>query len=288
MDSASPDFLKLWNFQKPSDTRVSFVKVLDEKKLNQSDLLQLKTQIARTYSLESNFDMAHKTLDEIKDEVSSYPIANVRYNLEKGRTYNSSNNKDEAKKYFLIALDLASDHNLEALAIDAAHMMGIAESNPAKQLEWNEKALNLAEKAKDPKAQAWKGSLYNNIGWTYHDKKDYQKALEYFKKGVVFRESQGDAYTLGIAKWTVARTYRSLKQYDKALVIQEALLEENKKNNTPDGYNYEELAELYLLTNESDKASKYFKLANTELSKDTWLMTNEPERMKRIQELSKE
>lgn len=287
MSNPSPEFLKLWNFQKPDETRTSFEVVLNENKLEEGEKLQLQTQIARTYSLQSKFDESHAALDEIRQKVSDFPVANVRYNLERGRAYNSDNKKEEAKKYFISALELANDKGLEALAIDAAHMMAIAETDSNKQLEWNEKALEWAEKAKDPKAQGWKGSLYNNIGWTYHDKKDYQRALEFFQKGVIFREEQGDAYTLGIAKWTVARAYRSLEQYDKALEIQKKLYEENSKTGHIDGYNLEELAELYFSKGEKEKAKKYFKQAHIELSKDSWFVKNEPKRLKRIEELSK-
>ena len=70
-------------------------------------------------------------------------------------------------------------------------MLGISEPSE-NQLEWNELALLMAEKSNDPKSKKWVGSLYNNIGWTYHDRKEYPIALDHFQRALLFRETQGD------------------------------------------------------------------------------------------------
>jgi len=93
-------------------------------------------------------------------------------------------------------------------AVDAAHMVAIAALQEEK-LEWNRKALELAERSADPRAHGWRGSLYNNIGWALHDQGEYAAALESFENAVAIRQREGGE-RLRIAKWCVARTLRSL------------------------------------------------------------------------------
>ena len=93
MKNLNADFNKLWNYSNPLETREKFLRVLDEKKESESldYILQLKTQIARTYSLRAEFEQAHTVLDEVEKKLNSDTlIAHVRYYLERGRTYNLS------------------------------------------------------------------------------------------------------------------------------------------------------------------------------------------------------
>jgi tetratricopeptide (TPR) repeat protein len=163
-------------------------------------------------------------------------------------------------------------------------MMGIIEP-PEQQLEWNQKALQLAEKSADPRAQRWRGSLYNNIGWTYHDSGQYDKALDMFEKALQWREQQGEKRAIQIARWCVGRALRSLNRIDEALKIQENLLAEYQQSGEAGGYVYEELGECLLALGRRN-AAKYFALAYTELSKDDWLVEKEPARLERLRELA--
>src|SRR5262249_9185455 len=152
-----------------------------------------------------SFDQAHRTLDGVERVLKpEMKRARVRYLLERGRVFNSSRHPDEARPLFLEAWELGRSAGEENFAIDAAHMMGIIEP-PKESLEWNLRALKMAEETKDPIATRWKGSLYNNIGWTYHDQKEYDKALDLFEKALVFRLDQGNEANVRIAKWCVAR-----------------------------------------------------------------------------------
>jgi hypothetical protein len=121
-----------------------------------------------------------KTLDEAEALLpGNAPVARVRYLLERGRTFNSSKAPEKAKPLFQEAWDLARKEGLDFYAVDAAHMMGIVE---APDRAWNEKALEAAERSRDSKARKWLGALYNNMGWSALDKKDYEKlrkAVEY-------------------------------------------------------------------------------------------------------------
>jgi tetratricopeptide (TPR) repeat protein len=126
------------------------------------------------------------------------------------------------------------------------------------------------------------GSLNNNIAWVYHDSGRFEEALAAFQKALAFFETNGNPTTLRIAKWSVARCLRSLKRYDEALEIQEALEDEFDAAVEPDGYVYEELAELNIATGQSANAKEYFKKAYDVLSKDEWFRANEPARLQRL------
>lgn len=290
MKATTVDFDSLWNYDNPIETEAKFRQLIPMAKAS-GDIgyyAELLTQIARTQGLQQNFDGAHATLDNVKSILDSAGSkACVRYLLERGRVFNSSKKQADAVPLFEEAWEKAHEANLDNYAVDAAHMMGIAA--PAdKQMEWNLKALNLAEKSIDSKAQKWRGSLYNNIGWTYFDQKNYGSALVMFQKGVAFRREQGNPAQFRIAEYCVAKTYRMLGRLDEALAIQQRLQKEWQESGAEsDGYVYEELGECLLALKRSEAAVPYFAKAYELLSKDIWLVRDEPSRLQRIKELGR-
>lgn len=282
------DFDKLWDYDNPSETEKKFkelIPVLKDSE-NKSAYLQLLTQTARTLGLQMKFEEAHKLLDEVEPMITDeFYVAKIRYMLERGRTFRSSKQVEKSRELFLKAYDLALKHNEDNYAIDAAHMLGIIEPFKEAQ-EWNELAMKLAEKTKDERAKKWLGPLFNNTAWNYHDNKEYDKALEIFRKNVDFHTKKESKQQLIIAKWSVARALRSLDRTDEAIEMQLSLLKEiEEKGLEQDGYIFEELGELYLSKENNSEAKKYFGLAYDLLSKDIWLAANEKERLERIKSL---
>jgi tetratricopeptide (TPR) repeat protein len=166
-------------------------------------------------------------------------------------------------------------------------MMAIVE--PAEQqIAWNLRALELAQHSPDERARRWQGSLYNNIGWTYHDIGQYDRALEMFQQALVFRQAQGQPAQIRIARWSVARALRSLGRTAEALAMQRQLLDEHEHAGMTDGYVLEELGECLLSLGRSDEARPYFARAYATLSDDPWLAQNEPTRLERLKQLSHE
>jgi len=145
-------------------------------------------------------------------------------------------------------------------------MMGIVESGEA-SLRWNEQAIASAEASREPRARAWLGSLYNNIGWTYHDMARYDEALDRFQRALACREAQGVAGRIRIARWCVARCLRSLQRVDEALVVQRALLADGEADGSPDGYVFEEIGECLLALGRRDEARPFYARAHALLSK---------------------
>ncbi len=290
-DTITPlaDFDSMWNYNDPGASEKKFRDLLPAAKRsrNKSYYAQLLTQIARAQGLQDNFVGANETLDRVQNMLSDEMIvARVRYLLERGRVLNSSGSPEQAKPLFYRAWELATAKGKDYWAVDVAHMLGIVEP-PEKQLYWSLQALAIAEKTKDARAKGWRGPLYNNIGWTYHDLGQFDTALVYFKKGLEWREKIGDQAGTLIAKWTVGRTLRSLGRIDEALDLQKKLEQEiADKELPPDGYVFEELGELYLLKGDTDNSRKYFKLAYDILFQDTWLQENQPERLARLKQNS--
>lgn len=286
MDTTNnPDVDTLWDYEHPELSESRFRQLLTQIAPESPLYLELLTQIARAQGLQRHFAEAHQTLDTVQQSLPETPSrATVRYLLERGRVFNSSAQLDQAQPLFLQAWELAQSLGEDFYAVDAAHMLGIAE--PAeRQLAWNLRALQWAEQSSDPRAKRWLGSLYNNIGWTYHTQRQYRNALTSFQQAVAWRAEQGQIREEQIARWCVARTLRSLDRVEEALEIQRTLAAELERTEESDGYVYEELAECLHLLGLPDQARPYFARAYQELSRDLWLCESDPDRIARLKQL---
>ncbi len=287
-----PDFDALWDFRKPAETGQQFRALLPRAAAAGSPgyHAELLTQIARTEGLQRQFAEAHRTLDEAERLLTpdrcpeGRPRARARLLLERGRAFNSGGEPARSKPLFLEAWELARAAGEDNLAVDAAHMLGIVEP-PGDQTAWSEKALELAEQSADPKAKRWLGPLYNNLGWSYHDLKQYDRALALFEKGLQWREAQQQPRETRIARWSVGRALRSLGRVEEALALQRRVLKEWEAAGEQDGYVHEELAECLLLLDQEPEARRHAALAHRQLAKDSWLKENEPARLQRLKEL---
>jgi len=285
--AALPDFDLLWNFDAPDSTEAAFRAILPAARSsgNKDYLAQLLTQIARTEGLQLKFDAATKTLAEAEALVTDdMKVARVRLLLERGRVLNSSKQREESKPLFESAWNLARAAGAGGYAVDAAHMLGIVSPGDS-SVAWNRRAIDYAEQSNDPKARKWLGSLYNNLGWTYHEQKDYATALDLFQKALTARKAEGKPSDIRVARWCVARALRSLGKTEEALAIQRELLEEHRAAGTKDGFVREEIAECLLALNRGDEAKSHFAAAFDLLSKDPWLTRDEPERLERLRQL---
>lgn len=283
-----PDFDKFWDYDRPDVSERRFRELLPAA-LDSQDLAyfaQLLTQIARAEGLQGKFQDAHKTLDRVDKALPKTDAKTlIRYLLERGRVYNSSGKIDEARETFLKAYDLASKSKEDFYTADAAHMLGIVEASD-KKLEWNLRALHLAENSPDERARNWKGSLYNNIGWTYFDQGSFEEALFMFEKALDYRRQQGNPENIGIARWCVAKTLRVLGHVEEAFETQQELLQEHQASGRKSGFVYEELAECLLAMGREQEAEGWFAAAYGELARDP-AVANDPERINRLKTLGR-
>lgn len=286
--SQLPNFDKLWDWNHPAQTRDKFNEILPRAEAagDKQYLNELLTQIARTYSLQNKFTEANAVLDRVERQLPKAPdIATVRYYLERGRALNSAGHPDKAKPLFLKAFYLARHLESDNFAIDAAHMIAIAEKDLGKQREWTQTGLKIAAQSTDKRARGWEGPLANNLGWDYFDAGDYNKALPLFQQAYrAFKETGGEKQ-IDIARWTIARCQRALGEDNKALATQLALLKKYRQEGDEDGYVYEELGELYLTRGEKAKSRTYFNKAYKLISTDKWMMAHEQKRMARMKRL---
>ena len=269
------DFDAFWNYSDPKAIEEKFRGILASAQ-DKNYIAELKTQIARTLGLQRKFEDGHLLLSEIEDDfIQNNPQIATRYYLEKGRLYNSNNEKADAVNMFEKSRDIANKNGLAFYHIDALHMLGIATVDDI-SLAWNEKAIEAAEKAKEERAKNWLGSLYNNTGWTYFDMKSYEKAERLFHKCLYWNiDKQRDA-NARIAKYSIAKCKRMMQKHDEALFILHEI-----EGDGDDGYICEELAENYLVKNIPEKSKTYFQKTYELLHTDIWLQANEKERIER-------
>jgi tetratricopeptide (TPR) repeat protein len=290
--SASDDFSArldaLWDFGDPAASETRFRAERAKHATGSREALETETQIARTQGLRRQFAAAHGTLDAVEPRLDAVDVrVRVRYLLERGRTFNSSGAPERAVPLFSdaatrsAAAGRASD---EFYTVDALHMLGIA-APAADQLGWNLKALAAADAATDPRARGWRGSLLNNLGWTYFDAGNVATALDYWRRALAFREAAGNAGRIREAKWAVARGLRAQGKLDEAEVMQRALAAEFAASNETDGYVFEELAEIALARGDRAAAVPWAAKAYAALKDDGGLKANEPARLARLAEI---
>ena len=279
----SQSLLKLWDFSDPSASADRFARF--RARAHEAGLGELvamtDTQIARTHGLERRFDDGIALIDAIE---GSHPKASgelaVRLGLERGRLLHSSGEKADSEQHFIAAWEEAQRSDLDGLAVDAAHMLGIVLDGQA-GMDWNERALALAIESDQPAANKWKGSLLNNMGWSYHGLEHYERAMELFEQVLALRLEQGEPGPIRIARWCVGRCYRSLGKLEVALSVQRSL----EQDPAADGYVFEEIGECLHAMGDIDEAKPSFAMAYELLSKDHWLVANEGERLARLKAL---
>jgi tetratricopeptide (TPR) repeat protein len=153
----------------------------------------------------------------------------------------SSGRVEEARPHFESAAAVAASAGLEALHVDALHMMALA-APAEEQLALNEQALAIARAATDPTARDWDASLLNNIGMVHADAGDFAAALTSFEEALAARERIGNAGRTRVARWMVGWALRNLGRRHEALEIQRALKREYDAVGGADPYVDEELA----------------------------------------------
>ena len=166
-------------------------------------------------------------------------------------------------------------------------MLAIVETG-GEALAWNERAIHFAEQSDDELAKGWLGSLYNNLGWTYHDLGEFAKALDCFERDLAWFEVREKNHEAIIAKYSIARVQQPLMEkpqvaYDMLMAL---LREIDKLKFNQDGFIFEELGEnALLLKMEPEVICGYFKQAYDLLSKNEYFSSTEPARLERMKNL---
>lgn len=104
-------------------------------------------------------------------------------------------------------------HQLYSRAVDAAHMVAIA-GGPEEQIEWAHKGIKAAESSEE--AAGWLGPLWNNLGWTHDERKDYDNALAALLKAREYHYKGKSDLAKLTADIFVSRAYRMTGDIDQA------------------------------------------------------------------------
>ncbi|MHB8495368.1 MAG: tetratricopeptide repeat protein [Casimicrobiaceae bacterium] len=291
--SPSADYSEIldrqWDFDAPGTSEGRFRAEQARQTAGSREALEAWTQVARALGLQRKFAEADRVLDAVEPSLVRAPArVRVRYLLERGRVRNSSGDRTAAVPLFEAALAASGDDHLPGAGyyrIDALHMLGIAAPADV-ALAWNLRALDEAEKANDARSRGWRASLLNNLGWTMHERGDYARALAYWQRALALREAKGDVEKTRIARWMVARGLRSLGRLDEAETMQRALASELDAAGAPDGYVFEELAEIAVARGDPRAAQPWAAKAYALLGKDEDLRANESARLERLARLA--
>jgi tetratricopeptide (TPR) repeat protein len=225
-----------WNFADPAASAGRFLDLAEQA--DEPDRTAWLTQYARALGLQDRFDEAARVLDQL---VADTPEPETYLALERGRVLRSSGQVEESRPYFDRAVEISRAAGLEALHVDALHM--VAAAAPLEdQVALNEAALAVARSATDQRARDWDASLLNNIGMAHADGGDFEAALTSFEEALAARERIDDPATIRIARWMIGWTYRNLGRTEEAREIQRALKAELESIGGSDQYVDEELA----------------------------------------------
>jgi tetratricopeptide (TPR) repeat protein len=265
------DLEPLWNFDDPVQSEQRFRAAL--LTATGDDKLILQTQIARSYGLRGDFAKARESLKVLEARLRAAGAeARSRHWLELGRTYSSATHpqesqtpdaKERACKAYKQASETAKEGQLDALAIDALHMLAFVDTEPVDQLKWGRAALAIAQASSEPAAKKWEASLRNNVGCALYELGRYEEALDEFEQAVVLRQAGTNPEATRIAYWMVGRTVRALNRIDEALQIQLRLEAERAAAAVPDAYVFEELELLYRAKGDETRANRYGELKNS-------------------------
>jgi len=234
--SPMSDLSEMWDFDDPagSESRFRDAAAVAEG----TDRLVLLTQVARALGLQERYDEGHAVLDHLA--VDDAEVA-TRACLERGRLLRSSGDADAARPHFEAAAAAAGEGGLEALHVDALHMVALT-APVEDQQRLTEEALAVARASSEPAARDWDASLLNNLGMVHADAGDWPAALASFEEALAARERIGDPARTRVAKWMVGWALRNLGRTDDALAVQTALKAELETVGEEDPYVDEEIS----------------------------------------------
>lgn len=181
-----PTLDQLWDFNDPGLSEVRFRRAASDPAYDADERAELATQLGRAIGLQGRFEEADALLDAIDGDE---PTVAVRVLLERGRVLNSSGHAEMAVPLFEQAAELADHLGEEFLAVDALHMLAVADSAHAQP--WTRSALEYASTVHDERTKRWLIPLHNNLGRTLHGAGRCTEAMVEFQLAAQWAERVG-------------------------------------------------------------------------------------------------
>ena len=196
----------LWDFDNPELSEQRFREAMADEKYDADERAELATQLGRAIGLQARFEEADALLDAIDGE--DEPTIGIRIILERGRILNSSGHPQMAVPLFEQAAELGDHLGEEFLAVDALHMLAIADADHAEI--WTRSALEYASTAHDPNTRRWMIALHNNLGWILHRSGRLTEALVEFQLAEQWAERVGTPAQQQYAREAIAECEHAL------------------------------------------------------------------------------
>ena len=197
---------RLWDFDNPELSEQRFREAMADENYDADERAELATQLGRAIGLQGRFEEADALLDAIDGE--DEPTIGVRIVLERGRLLNSSGHAAMAVPLFEQAAELGDHLGEEFLAVDALHMLAIADTDHAEL--WTRSALEYASTAHDPSTRRWMVALHNNLGWSLHGAGRLTEALVEFQLAEQWAERVGTPAQQQYARDAIAECEHAL------------------------------------------------------------------------------
>ncbi len=176
------------------------------------ETVEALAQVARCLSLTKRLDEGRGWLERASTlATANEPQGWSRYLGVRGIFERDSGDKAKAKATFEEMHAYCVNKELWRRAVDAIHHIAIVVP-PDEQPRWALLGIAAAGKLKD---DGWLGVLWNNLGATYEDLKQYDKMLDAYTKARRFHVKANNPRPY-VADWTLGHAYRLLGQMAEA------------------------------------------------------------------------
>jgi tetratricopeptide (TPR) repeat protein len=274
----------LWDFADLDGSERRFREALDGE-LSPAGRAEILTQLARVEGLRGDFEAGECLVEEAESVAEGELVPRVRIDLERGRLYRSSGDRESAFPLFESAYALALESDDGFLAGDAAHMAALAAPDRDGYLKWTERGIALAESSED--AAYWLGPLLNNLGWEHYEAGEYEEALSAFERALAAREDDPkNPEPIALARYAVGKALRALGRSDEAVTLLEQAVAWAEGEGAPDGWYHEELALEYDAIGRAHDAREQARLAVPLLEQADSSFPEDSERSGRLRALA--
>ena len=177
-------------------------------------LVEALSMVARSHLIQDEADEGRPWIQRA-EAVATPDQANdwSRFLSVRGR-FEWKDRKDNAKAtaIFKEMYEYCITHALHDRAIDAAHMVALTGSQE-EQVEWALKGIDAAEQGGH---DGWLGPLWNNLGWTYVELKQHDKALDALLKARHHHHQRSGVVQKLAADIFVGQAYRLVGNLDES------------------------------------------------------------------------
>ena len=171
-------------------------------------------QVARIHLKNGNKEDGRKFLDEAGQKASdSDPMGWSRYLGVRGRFEWQDKDLVKARATFDTMYVYCNTNARWGRAVDAANMISIVAETVEERSEWSRRGIEAAEAGG---VESWLGPLWNNLGATYFDTKQFDSALPAFIKAREYHWQFSGEIAKLYADYHVGMAYRHLGYLEKA------------------------------------------------------------------------